>query len=148
MDLPQLTSYIQLFSSFLVALTGAVVAIGALVRPIRNWLLEKLSHQSRYDKMEKYVSKISGQLDQFGENHELMKAALIATLRKDLTDIYNEAVSNGHIEEYDRKDFIEMYQVYNALGGNCYIHELNEKILEMPGKTSKKTRKTTKKTKR
>ena len=62
-------------------------------------------------------------------------------MRKDLTDIYNESIAKGYVEEYDRKDFIEMYQVYSALGGNCYVHELHEKILEMPGKPIKKTRK-------
>ena len=144
MDLTNFTTYLQMFSSFLVAFTGAVVAVGAFIRPIRNWLIEKIAHQSRYDTMEKYVAKISGQLDGFEENQRLMKDASIATLRKDLTDIYNEAVANGYVEEYDRKDFIEMYQVYNALGGNCYVHELHEKILEMPGKPVK-TRKVSKK---
>lgn len=144
MDLTNFTTYLQMFSSFLVAFTGAVVAVGAFIRPIRNWLIEKIAHQSRYDTMEKYVTKISGQLDSLGENQVLMKAASIATLRKDLTDIYNEAVAKGYVEEYDRKDFIEMYQVYNALGGNCYVHELHEKILEMPGKPVK-TRKVSKK---
>ena len=141
MDLAQVTSTIQLFSSFLVALTGLFAVIVAIVKPLNKWLLEKISHQSRYEKMEKYVAKMSGQLDELGENQSLMKSASIATLRKDLTDIYNDAVGKGYIEEYDRKDFIEMYQVYNALGGNCYVHELYEKILEMPGKPVKKTRK-------
>lgn len=144
MDLAQITSIIQLFSSFLVALTGLFAVIAAFVKPINKWLIEKIGHQSRYDRMEKYVDKISKQLDEFGENHALMKAANIASLRKDLTDIYNEAIAKGYIDEYDRKDFIEMYQVYNSLGGNCYIHEIHEKILEMPGKPVKKTRKTLK----
>ena len=141
MDLAQVTSYIQLFSSFLVAITGLFAVIAAIVKPLNNWLVEKISHRSRYEKMEKYVDKISKQMDTYGEDHALEKAALIATLRKDLTDIYNEAIAKGYIEEYDRKDFIEMYQVYNALGGNCYIHELHEKILGMPGKPVKRTRK-------
>jgi hypothetical protein len=141
MDIAQVTSHIQLFSSFLVAITGLFALIAAIVRPLNKWLVEKISHQSRYEKMEKYVDKISKQLDTYGNDHALEKAALIATLRKDLTDIYNESIAKGYVEEYDRKDFIEMYQVYSALGGNCYIHELHEKILEMPGKPMKKTRK-------
>lgn len=146
MELSQFTTYLQMFSSFLVAFTGAVVAVGAFIKPIRNWIVEKLSHQSRYERMEEYVSNICSQLDRFAENQALIKSAQVATLRKDLTDIYNDAVAKGYIDEYDRKDFIEMYQIYDALGGNCYVHELHEKILEMPGKPAKKTvKKATKK---
>lgn len=147
MDLSQFTSYLQLFSSFLVALTGAVVAVGAIIRPVRKWIVGILSKEKEYKNLESSVNDVKQTLSTELSERKLMKEAYICLTRNALTEIWHRAEEQGYICDWDRENFDRMYAAYSALGGNSYIHEAHAQILKLPSKP-KKTRKTTKKTKR
>jgi hypothetical protein len=147
MDLSQFTSYLQLFSSFLVALTGAVVAVGAIIRPVRKWIVGILSKEKEYKTLESSVNDVKQTLSTELSERKLMKEAYICLTRNALTEIWHRAEEQGYICDWDRENFDRMYAAYSALGGNSYIHEAHAQILKLPSKP-KKTRKTTKKTKR
>lgn len=147
MDLSQFTSYLQLFSSFLVALTGAVVAVGAIIRPVRKWIVGILSKEKEYKTLESSVNDVKQTLSTELSERKLMKEAYICLTRNALTEIWHRAEEHGYICDWDRENFDRMYAAYSALGGNSYIHEAHAQILKLPSKP-KKTRKTTKKTKR
>ncbi|MBR2306070.1 MAG: hypothetical protein IKA48_02560 [Fibrobacter sp.] len=147
MDLSQFTSYLQLFSSFLVALTGAVVAVGAIIRPVRKWIVGILSKEKEYKQLESSVNDVKQTLSTELSERKLMKEAYICLTRNALTEIWHRAEEQGYICDWDRENFDRMYAAYSALGGNSYIHEAHAQILKLPSKP-KKTRKTTKKTKR
>lgn len=147
MDLSQFTSYLQLFSSFLVALTGAVVAVGAIIRPVRKWIVGILSKEKEYKQLESSVNDVKQTLSTELSERKPMKEAYICLTRNALTEIWHRAEEQGYICDWDRENFDRMYAAYSALGGNSYIHEAHAQILKLPSKP-KKTRKTTKKTTR
>ena len=62
MDLAELTSHIQLFSSFLVALTGAVALVIGIIKPIRNWMIDRLSNRKRSDELLSEVKEFRTEL--------------------------------------------------------------------------------------
>ena len=145
MDLSEFTSHIQLFSSFIVALTGAVVALGAVIRPMRNWIIDRIGNKRRGEELQKAVTAIGTDLkdlsvrfDEERAEQALMKDANIASLRNDLTELYYKVYPQGYIGEYDLKNWISMFEVYTALGGNHYIAELDERVRKLPGKPRKK----------
>jgi len=154
MDLAQFTSHIQLFSSFLVALTGAVVAAGALIRPFGNWLKGIFSKEKEYKALAKSVEVLAeNQTSEIAEQ-KLMKEAILCMLRDALTTIWHRAQEQGYICDWDRENFERMYAAYTALGGNSYIHEAHTQIIKLPSAprktrtTRKPSKKTTKKTTR
>jgi len=145
MDLTEFTSHVQLFSSFIVALTGAVVALGAIIRPIRNWIIDRIGHKKHDEVVMQTVTAIGNDVkdlrvrfDEERAEQSLMKDANIASLRNDLTELYYKVENQGYIGEYDLKNWISMFEVYTALGGNHYIAELNDRIHNMPGKPRRK----------
>lgn len=149
MDLSEFTSHIQLFSSFLVAMTGAVVALGAVIRPMRNWIIDRIGNKRRGEELQKAVTAIGTDLknlsvrfDEERAEQALMKDANIASLRNDLTELYNRVYPQGYIGEYDLKNWISMFEVYTALGGNHYVAELDDRVRKLPGKPPKKKRAT------
>ena len=145
MDLSQFTSYLQLFSSFLVALTGAVVAVGAIIRPVRKWIVGILSKEKEYKTLESSVNDVKQTLSTELSERKLMKEAYICLTRNALTEIWHRAEEQGYICDWDRENFDRMYAAYSALGGNSYIHEAHEQIMKLPSRAPKKTAKKAKK---
>ena len=154
MDLSQFTSYIQLLSSFLVALTGLTAALCALVRPIRRWFSRMFSKMKADERLETAVEKIAARQEQIGDRQEqigdrqvLMQEAIQTITRNALTDIWHRVEPQGYICDWDRENFLKMYAAYSAIGGNSYVHSIYELISKMPSLPPKKTRATRKKKK-
>lgn len=133
MDLANLTEYIKLLASFLVSLTALAAAIVGIISPLRRWLVSRLK---MYAIDERVIS--------LEKSVEMLKQASVAAIRNDLTAIYNRAEERGFIGDWDRENFERMYKVYSDMGGNSYIHEVYKRILTMPRKPKKATKRTKK----
>lgn len=120
-----ITMKINVVSTFIVAVTGLLIALGTLVKPLRNWIVEQFTNRKA----------ITAEL-------VLMKEALQATLRNQLTEIYYRSVERGFIYENERENFERMNMAYGKLGGNSYIHAIHELISVMPNETMVKKVKT------
>lgn len=165
-DLTSVTTFIQLLSGFLVSITAFFAAIIGIFKPLRTWfgkMIDKFKNteiNTRLDSLETTVESMNSvmtswkadmqvKFDKDSAEQSLLKEANIASLRNDITELYYKADSQGYIGEYDLKNWISMVEVYTALGGNHYVAELNERVLEMPTTPSKrKSVKTTKKKKK
>lgn len=125
-----ITLKINMISAFIVSVTGLLIALGAFVKPFRNWLLEQFTSKKA----------ITAELD-------LMKEALQATLRNQLTELYYRSIERGFIYENDRENFEHLNVVYEKLGGNSYVHTIHQLISVMPNETTvkKKVRSTPRK---
>lgn len=149
MDIAAITSYIQLISALLVSVTGLMVAIVGLIKPIRRWFVNLFKNynnteitkkqndlEQSLNKVTEFIDKVNVDLTTKFERDKaeqaLIKEATIALLRNDMTAIYNEATDKGYIGDWDRENFEHMYVVYNAMGGNSYIKAVHEKIISMP----------------
>ena len=116
-----ITLKIKVMSTFIVAITGLLIAVGTLVKPLRNWIVEQFTNRKA----------IAAEL-------ELVKEALQATLRNQLTEVYYRSIERGFIYENDRENFERLNVAYEKLGGNSYIHTIHELISVMPNETTVK----------
>lgn len=116
-----ITLKINVVSTFIVAITGLLIAVGTLVKPLRNWIVEQFTNRKA----------IAAEL-------ELVKEALQATLRNQLTEVYYRSIERGFIYENDRENFERLNVAYEKLGGNSYIHTIHELISVMPNETTVK----------
>ena len=151
-DLASVTAFIQLLSGFFIAITALVAAIIGIIKPIRRWFMNIVYKTDRIAKLEESVTKINTFIDEVKDDlhdkferdkieQHLMKEAITAVTRNDLTAIYNRAIEKGYISDYDRENFEKMYMAYTDLGGNSYIHEIHDQVLKMPRKPKKVVRK-------
>lgn len=116
-----ITVKINMLSTFIVAVTGLLIALGTLVKPLRNWIVEQFTNRKA----------IAAELD-------LMKEALQATLRNQLTEIYYRSIEQGFIYENNRENFERLNVAYEKLGGNSYVHSIHELVSVMPNETTVK----------
>ena len=119
------TLKINMLSTFIVAITGLLIAMGTLVKPLRNWIVEQFTNRKA----------IAAEID-------LVKEALQATLRNQLTEVYYRSIERGFIYENDRENFERLNVAYEKLGGNSYIHAIHKLISVMPNETTVKQTKT------
>ena len=116
-----ITLKINVMSTFIVAITGLLIAVGTLVKPLRNWIVEQFTNRKA----------IAAELG-------LVKEALQATLRNQLTEVYYRSIERGFIYENDRENYERLNVAYEKLGGNSYIHTIHELISVMPNETTVK----------
>ena len=146
------TQSMNLMSTFIVSLTGLVVAISAVIRPARRWLVEQFTNRKEIrENMALFKTELKNMRDLIQEQNDkseadrieqaIMKEATQATVRNELTEIYYRSVERGYIDDYDRDNFEKMYIVYTKLGGNSYIHTIHKLIMEMPNKLVAKKKK-------
>ena len=157
-----ITQALNILSTFVVSATGLVIALGTVFKPIKNWLFEQLTGRKEIrenikmfkDDLEDMRNMLRDQSTKSETDRleqAIMKEALQATVRNELTEIYYRSADRGYIDDYDRENFEKMYIVYTKLGGNSYIHTIHKLILEMPNKrvaTKKKTASTKRSTTR
>jgi plasmid replication initiation protein len=62
------------------------------------------------------------------ENEQLQNSALLTLLQAQLTNIYFEYAEKQEISDYIYKNWLNMFKIYKALGGNDYIDELKHKM--------------------
>ena len=116
-----ITDKINMVSTFIVAVTGLLIAVGTLVKPLRNWIVEQFTNKKAFE-----------------AEMNLVKEALQATLRNQLTEVYYRSIDRGFIYENDRENFEKLNVAYEKLGGNSYIHTIHKLISVMPNETTVK----------
>lgn len=116
-----ITAKINMLSTFIVAVTGLLIAVGTLVKPLRNWIVEQFTNKKAFE-----------------AEMNLVKEALQATLRNQLTEVYYRSIDRGFIYENDRENFEKLNVAYEKLGGNSYIHTIHKLISVMPNETTVK----------
>lgn len=135
-EMEALTQTIKTFSNFIVAITGLAVALVAVIKPIRGWIVRKITEnfteKTKIDSIYDELSNFKTAIERRDRDYEGVKKALVASLRNDITAIYYKARDDGGIEVNNLENFSKLYQVYTELGGNCYVHDLYNKVLQMP----------------
>ena len=144
MDLAQFTSYLQLISSFFVALTGLASVLCAFVAPFRRWFTRMFNKIKADERLGKAVEKMATEQEKIGSRQVLIQDAMITITRNALTDIWHRVEPQGYISDWDRENFLKMYAAYTALGGNSYVHTIYELVLKLPSvpPRAKRTKKT------
>lgn len=148
---PEVVDGINQLTSLLTGLGVLVAALVSVIKPLRNWLIGKLSSKAEIKEATESLRALNNKFDDECAKQELIKNATLSLTRNSLTRIYYKAIERGGISAYDRENFLKMYDSYSALGGNSYVHELYEQVLRMPSlqyvaESKASARKTTRKT--
>jgi len=149
MSIEYITQLLTTVSTFIVSATGFLIAIGTIVKPIRKWLVEQFTSktviterlgtiETKVDSAVTSVDHVSEQMKKDRDEQGVMKEALQAVVRNDLTEIYYRSAERGFVYENDRENFEKLYLVYTKLGGNSYIHSLHKLVIAMPNEITYK----------
>ena len=60
--------------------------------------------------------------------------ALQATLRDSILNIYNSRMQTGFITMYEKQNLAELFKQYEALDGNCFVHNCVDELNSLPVK--------------
>ena len=131
------------FAKAIAAVTTVMVAIGSFIAPVRAWVVRKIkdSFTERANintiigdlkVLKDGLSQATQKIAERDIAQENIKAALIASLRNDITEIYYKAKDDGGITDKNRENAISLCDVYFKLGGNHYIHDIYPEIIRMP----------------
>lgn len=153
-NLSTLTTLFTSIGTMLTALVGVFTAISVVVKPIRkrigSWIINSLSRanvidtklanfdtkleeiHSSIDSIKTDVEHLRSENQTQNESIELIKHANIDEMKHTLTEMYYNAKRDNGISRYNRTNFVTMFETYSRLGGNSYVHELYDQILEMP----------------
>ena len=78
-----------------------------------------------------YVSVIKNykqKLNNKNEESKLLKEALMTMLQNNLTNTFFAYENIGKIPDYVYKNWCNSFKIYQELGGNDYVHALDEKM--------------------
>lgn len=140
--LPEITTILNTITAFIVGISSCLAAIALLIKPIRKRILNRISGQKTLEKTVNNLVQEVGQLrsevreikDQNATQNDgikLIKDATLCELRDTLTHMYYSAEKAGGLSHYNKENFEKMYQSYTNLGGNSYVHEIREKVMNM-----------------
>lgn len=74
------------------------------------------------------VKHYKEQIEQEQENESIQNKALLMLLQNNLTNTYFVYSELGEIPDYIHKNWTNLAGIYKQLGGNDYIHVLEEKM--------------------
>lgn len=153
-NITSLTDLLTGVGTMITALAGVFAAISVIVKPIRkkvgDWIVNNISRahiidqrlenfdnalghiQTSIDGMKTEIQNIRTENQIQNESIELIKHANIDEMKHTLTEMYYQAKKDNGISRYNRTNFVTMFETYSKLGGNSYVHELYDQILEMP----------------
>lgn len=69
-----------------------------------------------------------GRLKKKENNEQLQNTALLTLLQAQLTNIFFEYNKKKVIPDYIYRNWLNMFKIYKALGGNDYVDELKHKM--------------------
>lgn len=157
-DINSLTQLLTCLGTLITAAVGVLTTISVAVKPIRQkivtWLINLFSGnnqrstaidtklgmfesklesiQESIDDLKSDVADVKCENQTQNANMELLKHASIDEMKHTLTELYYQAKKDNGISRYNRTNFATMFETYKNLGGNSYVHELYDQIVEMP----------------
>ena len=116
---------------------GAVITIagfiGVLFKLPMKWLKKNMTEYMTAlvdEKLENHKTVINNQFEEIKDILKLDKEATMAELRHSITYIYEKYLPNRTLPPNAKKDLCSLYEVYVALGGNSYVHEIYEDMMQ------------------
>lgn len=116
----QITLIIKVVIASILSSTGLFTLIIELIR----------RHDKKVEKTENTVTK--EELDQVRKDLNLLKDCSLAGTRQDLLDLMRHYLNRGYITIEERETLSELMKCYEDLGGDGFIHDLYELVLELP----------------
>ena len=133
--------YINTIASYCGSISAIIALIILVVKPIRDrfvtWVTKTSNRDELNTKIDNLTELVEKQVEQNNNiNTELKKQsmALQATLRNSILNIYNTRMQMGFVTMYEKQNLAELFKQYEALDGNCFVHNCVDELNNLPVK--------------
>ena len=118
---------------------SAITLITLCCKPIRKRFVSWIRHTSKTDETVQWMQEFKEML----QNHialdekkqaqmDLISAAMLDLLRDDITRIYFQYIGKKELPAYEKQNLATLFERYTKMGGNAYIHNVYEELMELP----------------
>ena len=133
--------HINTIASYCGSISAIIALIVLVVKPIRNKFVDWVTKTSNRDELNTKIDNLTVLVEKQVEqndniNIELKKQsmALQATLRNSILNIYNARMQMGFMTMYEKQNLAELFKQYEALDGNCFVHNCVDELNSLPVK--------------
>ena len=133
--------HINTIASYCGSISAIIALIVLVVKPIRDrfvtWVTKTSNRDelnTKIDNLTELVEKQVKQNDNINAELKKQSMALQATLRDSILNIYNSRMQLGFITKYKKQNLAELFKQYEALDGNCFVHNCVDELNNLPVK--------------
>ena len=133
--------HINTIASYCGSISAIIALIVLVVKPVRDrfvtWVTKTSNRDelnTKIDNLTELVEKQVKQNDNINAELKKQSMALQATLRDSILNIYNSRMKTGFITMYEKQNLAELFKQYEALDGNCFVHNCVDELNSLPVK--------------
>ena len=133
--------HINTIASYCGSISAIIALIVLVVKPVRDrfvtWVTKTSNRDelnTKIDNLTELVEKQVKQNDNINVELKKQSMALQATLRDSILNIYNSRMQLGFITMYEKQNLAELFKQYEALDGNCFVHNCVDELNSLPVK--------------
>ena len=133
--------HINTIASYCGSISAIIALIVLVVKPVRDRFVTWVTQTSNRDELNTKIDNLTGLVEKQVEQNDIINAelqkqsmALQATLRNSILDIYNSRMQTGFITMYEKQNLAELFKQYEALDGNCFVHNCVDELNSLPVK--------------
>ena len=134
-------AHINTIASYCGSISAIIALIVLVVKPIRDRFVTWVTKTSNRDELNTKIDNLTGLVEKQVAQNDIINAelqkqsmALQATLRNSILDIYNTRMQTGFITMYEKQNLAELFKQYEALDGNCFVHNCVDELNNLPVK--------------
>ena len=133
--------HINTIASYCGSISAIIALIVLVVKPVRDRFVTWVTKTSNRDELNTKIDNLTGLVEKQVEQNDIINAelkkqsmALQATLRDSILNIYNSRMQTGFITMYEKQNLAELFKQYEALDGNCFVHNCVDELNSLPVK--------------
>lgn len=133
--------HINTIASYCGSISAIIALIVLVVKPVRDRFVTWVTKTSNRDELNTKIDNLTELVEKQVEQNDIINAelqkqsmALQATLRNSILDIYNTRMQTGFITMYEKQNLAELFKQYEALDGNCFVHNCVDELNNLPVK--------------
>ena len=133
--------HINTIASYCGSISTIIALIVLVMKPVRDRFVTWVTKTSNRDELNTKIDNLTVLVEKQVEQNDIINAelqkqsmALQATLRNSILDIYNTRMQTGFITMYEKQNLAELFKQYEALGGNCFVHNCVDELNSLPVK--------------
>ena len=133
--------HINTIASYCGSISAIIALIVLVVKPIRDRFVTWVTKTSNRDELNTKIDNLTELVEKQVAQNDIINAelkkqsmALQATLRDSILNIYNSRIQTGFITMYEKQNLAELFKQYEALDGNCFVHNCVDELNSLPVK--------------
>ena len=133
--------HINTIASYCGSISAIIALIVLVVKPVRDRFVTWVTKTSNRDELNTKIDNLTELVEKQVAQNDIINAelkkqsmALQATLRDSILNIYNSRMQLGFITMYEKQNLAELFKQYEALDGNCFVHNCVDELNSLPVK--------------